>query len=201
MKNYTLETFNLNASQNLKIQEFLSLLKNCNTKANLVGKSTLIDPKNSHILDSIQISRYIKNRKLKIVDLGTGAGIPGIVLYIYGYFNMFLIDSNIKKITFLKKVAKDLNLSFNIIYSRIENFKNNKFDIIVSRALAKLDKLLFYSSFLSHKNTKLIFLKGMKIDQEINEAKYRWNFTYSLEQSLSDPRGKLVIISNFKKND
>ena len=201
MKNYTLETFNLNASQNLKIQEFLSLLKNCNTKVNLVGKSTLIDPKNSHILVSIQISRYIKNRKLKIVDLGTGAGIPGIVLYIYGYFNMFLIDSNIKKITFLKKVAKDLNLSFNIIYSRIENFKNNKFDIIVSRALAKLDKLLFYSSFLSHKNTKLIFLKGMKIDQEINEAKYRWNFTYSLEQSLSDPRGKLVIISNFKKND
>ena len=201
MKNYTMETFNLNSSQNLKIQEFLSLLKNCNTKVNLVGKSTLIDPTNSHILDSIQISRYIKNRKLKIVDLGTGAGIPGIVLYIYGYFNMFLIDSNIKKITFLKKVAKDLNLSFNIIYSRIENFKNNKFDIIVSRALSKLDKLLFYSSFLSHKNTKLIFLKGMKIDQEINEAKYRWNFTYSLEQSLSDPRGKLVIISNFKKND
>ena len=201
MKNYTLETFNLNASQNLKIQEFLSLLKNYNTKVNLVGKSTLMDPVNTHILDSIQISRYIKNRKLKVIDLGTGAGIPGIVLYIYGYFNMFLIDSIIKKITFLKKVAKDLNLSFNIIYSRIENFKNNKFDIIISRALAKLDKLLFYSSFLSHKNTKLIFLKGMKIDQEINEAKYRWNFTYSLEQSLSDPRGKLVIISNFKKND
>ena len=201
MKNYTMETFNLNSSQNLKIQEFLSLLKNYNTKVNLVGKSTLMDPVNSHILDSIQISRYIKNRKLKVIDLGTGAGIPGIVLYIYGYFNMFLIDSNIKKITFLKKIAKDLNLSFNIIYSRIENFKNNKFDIIISRALAKLDKLLFYSSFLSHKNTKLIFLKGMKVDQEINEAKHRWNFTYSLEQSLSDPRGKLIIISNFKKND
>ena len=201
MKNYTLETFNLNSSQNLKIQEFLSLLKNYNTKVNLVGKSTLMDPINSHILDSIQISRYIKNRKLKIVDLGTGAGIPGIVLYIYGYFNMFLIDSNIKKITFLKKVAKDLNLSFNIIYSRIENFKNIKFDIIISRALAKLDKLLFYSSFLSHKNTKLIFLKGMKVDQEINEAKHGWSFTYSLEQSLSDPRGKLIIIRNFKKND
>ena len=201
MKNYTMETFNLNSSQNLKIQEFLSLLKNYNTKVNLVGKSTLMDPVNSHILDSIQISRYIKNRKLKVIDLGTGAGIPGIVLYIYGYFNMFLIDSNIKKITFLKKVAKDLNLSFNIIYSRIENFKNNKFDIIISRALAKLDKLLFYSSFLSHKNTKLIFLKGMKADQEINEAKHRWNFTYSLEQSLSDSRGKLIIIRNFKKND
>ena len=137
MKNYTLEAFNLNASQNLKIQEFLSLLKNYNTKVNLVGKSTLMDPLNSHILDSIQISRYIKNRKLKIVDLGTGAGIPGIVLYIYGYFNMFLIDSNIKKITFLKKVAKDLNLSFNIIYSRIENryafgalFNTDEFEIV-----------------------------------------------------------------------
>ena len=90
MKNYTMETFNLNSSQNLKIQEFLSLLKNYNTKVNLVGKSTLMDPVNSHILDSIQISRYIKNRKLKVIDLGTGAGIPGIVLYIYGYFNMFL---------------------------------------------------------------------------------------------------------------
>ena len=105
-------------------------------------------PLNSHILDCIQISTFIKNKKANIVDLGTGAGLPGIILVICGYSNVSLIDSNNKKIKFINYVAKNLNLSVNIIHSRIENINNTTFDYIISRALSKLDKLLFYSFYI-----------------------------------------------------
>ena len=94
----SLDSFNLNKFQNLQIYKFIELLKKNNLKINLVGKSTLVNPLRSHILDSIQISRSINNKKSKIIDIGTGAGLPGIVLSIYGYFNLSLVDSNTKKI-------------------------------------------------------------------------------------------------------
>ena len=194
-----LQNFNLSNTQSTKIFKFLNLLKNYNLKTNLVGKSTLVNPLISHILDSIQISNFINNRHAKIVDLGTGAGLPGVVLSIYGYINLSLVDSNSKKINFLKKASKELNLSLNIINSRIENLSNKKFDYIISRALANLDKLLFYSSMLSHKKTKLIFLKGLKLNEEIKEAERNWKIFYSINKSLSDPRGQVISIKNFYK--
>ena len=122
-----------------------------------------------------------------------------MVLSIYGYINLSLVDSNSKKINFLKKASKELNLSLNIINSRIENLSNKKFDYIISRALANLDKLLFYSSMLSHKNTKLVFLKGLKLNEEIKEAERNWKIFYSINKSLSDPRGQVISIKNFYK--
>lgn len=194
-----LQKFNLSNLQSSKIFKLINLLKDQNSKTNLVGKSTLINPLISHILDSIQISRFINNKHAKIVDLGTGAGFPGIVLSIYGYLNLSLIDCNSKKINFLNNVAKELNLPLDIINSRIENLTNLKFDYIISRALGKLDKLLLYSSMLSHKKTKLVFLKGLKLKQEIQEAEKNWKIIYSINKSLSDPRGRVICINNFYK--
>tara|TARA_Y100000590_G_scaffold293803_1_gene330936 strand:- start:2023 stop:2637 length:615 start_codon:yes stop_codon:yes gene_type:complete len=194
-----LKNFNLSNSQLKNISKYINLLKIHNLKTNLVGNSTLTNPLISHILDSIQISNYISNKHAKIADLGTGAGLPGLVLSICGYLNLFLIDSNLKKILFVKKVSKELNLSLNIINSRIENLSNIKFDYIVSRALANLDKLLYYSSLLSHKKTKLIFLKGLKLKQEIQDAEKKWKIYYSINSSISDSRGSVICIDSFYK--
>ena len=194
-----LQKFNLSNLQLKKIFRLINLLKVYNLKTNLVGRSTLINPLISHILDSIQISNFIKNKHAKIIDLGTGAGFPGLVLSIYGYINLSLVDSNLKKLNFVNKASRELNLSLNIINSRIENLSNIKFDYIISRALAKLDKLLFYSSILSHKKTKLIFLKGLKLNQEIQEAEKNWKIFYSINKSISDPRGRVICINNFCK--
>ena len=75
----------------------------------MVGKSTLTNPWNSHILDSIQILPFIKNRSHSILDMGTGAGLPGVVLAISGCKNVSLLDSNGKKINFLKHIKKKMN--------------------------------------------------------------------------------------------
>ena len=80
------------------LDKFIEEIKLFNIHTNIVGKSTLIDPWRRHILDSLQISNFIKNNKSTIIDMGTGAGIPGIILSIINYHNVSLIDSNIKKI-------------------------------------------------------------------------------------------------------
>jgi len=193
--------FNLSDNQIHKYNRFVEFLSVWNSKINIVGKSTLFNPVNSHILDSLQITKFINDAKSKIIDIGTGAGLPGLILSIYKFKNVFLVDSNIKKINFIQHVSKELDLSANIIYSRIEDIKDKKFDYIVSRALANLDKLLSYSSHLSHKNTQMIFLKGKKFQDEINFAKNRWKFKVSAHKSLSDERGRVLIITNLKHND
>ena len=193
--------FNIHVDQKESFRKYINELCKWNSQTNLVGISTLIDPYNSHILDCLQITKFIKNKQKSIIDLGTGAGLPGVVLAIVNYSNVFLIDSNIKKIKFLKHIAKELNLSFKIFYSRIEDFKYLKFDYIVSRALSGLDKLLFYSIKLSHNETKMIFLKGEKILSEIETAEKLWKFDYTLRDSISDTRCKIILIENLRKND
>ena len=186
-------------SKKAVFQEYLNKLQDFNSHTNIVGKSTLINPRVSHILDSLQILPFIKNKKISILDMGTGAGLPGIVLCISGCKSVTLVDSNGKKINFLNLIKKEMNLNVNIILGRLENLNNLKFDIITSRALANLSKLFSYSQKLMKKNTLLIFLKGKTVNEELQEAQKKWIFHFQKYKSISDTRGTILIIKNLKK--
>ncbi len=190
-----------NKQQETTLQKFIDELIKHNKHTNLVGKSTLIDPWRSHILDSLQIAPFIKNKKSSILDMGTGAGLPGLTLAIVGYSQTTLIDSNSKKINFLKTVCKKLNIKTKIFLNRIENIKKQKYNFIISRALANLNKLLAYAYSFVNNDTVLIFLKGKNANEEIINAKNQWTFNIEIKQSISDARGKILIIKNLKKND
>tara|TARA_B100001123_G_C15268525_1_gene1009343 strand:+ start:108 stop:722 length:615 start_codon:yes stop_codon:yes gene_type:complete len=190
------DLFNITSAKEKKFNKFIYELKNYNKKTNLVGRSTLTNPWNSHIIDSVQITSFIKNKNSSILDLGTGAGLPGIVLAIMGYKNVSVVDSNNKKINFIKGVQKKLNLNLKVFLSRIEKIEKKSYEYLTSRALAKLNKLFTYSQNLSNKDTVLIFLKGKTVNDEINEAKMNWVFDFETKQSYSDPRGKILIVKN-----
>ena len=194
-----LNSFLISKSHKKNFQEYLDKLHNYNSHTNIVGKSTLINPWVSHILDSLQILPFIKSKESSILDMGTGAGLPGIVLCISGCKNVTLVDSNGKKINFLNLVKKEMNLSTKIILERLENLNNLKFDIITSRALANLNKLLTYSQKFMKKNTLLIFLKGRTVNEELQEAQNKWTFQFQKHNSISDLRGTILIIKNLKK--
>ena len=130
--------------------------------------------------------------------MGTGAGFPGLILAMMGFKNVSLIDSNSKKINFIREVSKKLDIKANIYLKRIENLNNKKFDFLVSRALANLTKLLTYSHKFISKDSVLIFLKGKAVNEEIKHAQKKWRFDYSLKKSQSDERGKILIIKNLK---
>ena len=198
-KEEIISRFQIDNSQLLKTNSYLEMLKEYNSHTNLVGKSTLENPWKAHILDSLQLLKFITNKKLSILDMGSGAGLPGIPLSIMGFYNVTLVDSNGKKIKFLKKVKESLGLKNTIVQGRIESLSHLSFDIITSRALSNLNSLLTYSQKLVKKNTLLVFLKGKAVNDEILFAQKNWIIDYKKFQSISDDRGAILIIKKFKK--
>ena len=191
--------FGMTYKQSDKIDQFINIINEHNNHTNIVGKSTLNNPWFSHVLDSIQISNFISNKHSSILDMGTGAGIPGLFLAINNFTNVSLVDANLKKIEFIKSACLKLDIKVTIYHQRIESLINKKFDFLVARALANLNKLFFYSQKLSHNKTVLIFLKGKRAEDEIQEACKWWKFKHELYQSISDKRGNIIIIRELNK--
>ena len=133
--------------------------------------------------------------------MGTGAGIPGIVLSILGYKNITMVDSRKKKTEFVQQIIEKLGFKTIVINSRLEDLQLPPFQYITSRALASLDKLLNYSLFFSNNKTRLIFLKGKNVNKEIFEAKKKFFFDYKIYESKSSGGGFVIEINKFKIHD
>ena len=198
-KNSVIKKYNLKSKQVDLIDRYINKLKKSNQIHNLVGPSTIDVAWDRHINDSLQLSDFILKRNTSIIDLGTGAGLPGLILHIFGYKNILLIDSKMKKINFIKEFAYENNFEIKTICTRVEKIKNQKFDLIVCRAFAPLIKLLDYSRFFTKKNTSLLFLKGRSVKKEIEDAKKSFSFEYDLYPSKSEGDGFVLKINKYKK--
>ena len=195
-KDDIINCFNLNKSQIYNIDLFLSKITTFNKHTNLVGRSTLEDPWDRHVLDCIQLSKYIPNKETKILDMGSGAGLPGVLLSILGYKNVLMIESTKKKGEFIKNIIKELSLSAKIQIQRIEKTNIPKQELIVSRALAPLNKLLTYTLLHSNKNTTSLFLKGRNVNKELEMAKKTFHFDLKIFTSLSLGEGQILQVKN-----
>jgi len=198
-KNSVIKKYNLSRKQINLIESYINNLKKNNQIHNLVGPSTIDVAWDRHINDSLQLSEFILKKNASIIDLGTGAGLPGIILYIFGYTNILLIDSKMKKIKFINEFAHENSFEIKTICTRVEKIKNQKFDFIVCRAFAPLIKLLDYSRFFTKKNTSLLFLKGRSVMKEIDHAKKSFSFKYNLYPSKSEGDGFVLKINEYKK--
>ena len=198
-KGTVIKKYNLNKNQIDLIDSYIIKLTKSNQIHNLVGPSTIEVAWDRHINDSLQLSEFISKKNASIIDLGTGAGLPGLVLHIFGHSNILLIDSKMKKINFIKEFANEQNLEIKTICTRVEKIKNQKFDFIICRAFAPLVKLLDYSRFFTKKNTSLLFLKGRSVKKEIHDAKKSFSFEYDLYPSQSEGDGYVLNIKKYKK--
>ncbi len=194
-----IKKYNLSRKQIDLIDSYILKLKKNNQIHNLVGPSTMDIAWDRHVNDSLQLSEFMLKKNASIIDFGTGAGLPGVILYIFGYTNILLIDSKMKKINFIKEFAHEQKLEIKTICTRIEKIKNQKFDFIICRAFAPLIKLLDYSRFFTKKNTSLLFLKGRNVKKEIEDTKKSFNFNYDLYPSKSEGDGFVLKISKYKK--
>ena len=197
-KNDIIKRFSLSPTQSKKIDKYVFELLEFNRHTNLIGKSTLKNIWERHIADSLQLSFFIEKKNIKIFDLGTGGGLPGIPLSILGYQNVFMVDSVGKKIDFIRGIIKKLSLSAKTEKKRIENLDIGKAELIVSRALAPLNKLLSYSLLHSNKNTTSLFLKGRNVYNEIEMAKKNFYFNFETFKSISSEEGCILKIKNIK---
>ena len=197
-KDDVVSKFGLTRTQVSKIERYVLEMFEFNKHTNIVGRSTLENVWERHIADSLQLSLFISKKKFKIFDLGTGGGLPGIPLSVLGHDNVFMVDSVGKKIDFVRGVIKLLSLSAKTQKKRIEQLNIGKADLIVSRALAPLNKLLSYSLLHSNKNTTSLFLKGRNVYNEIEMAKKNFYFNFQIFKSISSKEGCVLKIKNIK---
>lgn len=168
----------LNNEQLEQFEKYKELLVEWNTKMNLTAITEDYEVIMKHFIDSLEVVKYIKEDS-KIIDVGTGAGFPGIVVSIY--FNrkvkITLMDALNKRINFLNEIIKELNLSnVEVVHARAEELSRKeeyreKYDYALSRAVAPLNILLEYDIPFVKINGKCLLLKGSKVDEEINNSK------------------------------
>ena len=179
-----------------KLQIFHDELLKFNKKYNLISKSTEHYVWHRHILDSAQIVKYIDFEESRsISDMGTGAGFPGIILAIFNKnpkFHVKLYEKSIVKCDFLDNVRSKIDVDFEIFgdYKR-EDITSY---YVVSRAFKKLDEIIRISREIIKVNHKLIILKGRNAENEINKLKPNLNFMYKVENSITDPDSKILVI-------
>ena len=181
------------------LEVYVSLLQAWQKKINLVSRETVDSIWERHVWDSAQLACSLPDKKASITDLGSGAGLPGVVLSVLGYSNLTLVESNSKKTAFLKAVKRKLGLSYEVAESRIEDMDNREVDVIVSRALASLDLLLTYSEKFISSETRLVFLKGKGFQKEITEAEKKWVFHVETKQSITSEEGRVLILSGVRR--
>lgn len=183
-------------NNNVKFELYEKLLREWSEKMNLVAPSTLGDIKNRHFADSAQLADVLP-KDVNIIDLGSGAGFPGVVLAIMGW-NVTCIESIGKKTAFLEAVKKELNLNnLNIFHGRVEEYvrhlpaKSNNF-VFTARAFAPLIKIMNYVAKTKY---RLFLLKGREIESEIATAKQKYKFKYELTPSKTGDG--FIITINF----
>ena len=186
-----------------KLKKFISILDDYQKKMNLIGKSTMSSIWKRHILDSAQIEKFLpkENKKNVTIDVGTGAGFPGIVLAALGRKDLLLCEKSVKKNIFLNVVAKECNFKVSMYNDNIENLRVSNVKTIVSRAFAPLKTLLLKVRHCLCCDTTLVLHKGKSYMKEIIEAKSLFYFNYECYNSLTNSDAKILKINNVKEKN
>ena len=179
----------------VNFNRYAEMLQEWSKRMNLVAPSTLSDIETRHFADSAQLADVLPHG-VNIIDLGSGAGFPGVVLAILGW-NVTCIESIGKKVSFLNAVKDELKLNnLEIYHGRVEDFirqmpANSSNFVFTARAFAPLVKILDYTK---SKKCRLFLLKGREIESEISVAKQKHKFKYELTPSKTGD-GFIIIIN------
>jgi 16S rRNA (guanine527-N7)-methyltransferase len=199
---FFIKKFNVSRETIEKLNIYNDFLLENNKLLNLIGKTTEKHVFSRHFKDSAQIYNLIED-KSEIIDIGSGAGFPGVVLKILmdnkkidG--NITLIDKSPKKCKFLKDLSDKLSLTLKIVNLKIENFKFNKISTVVSRAFKKTIDTLDIIVKNNDKIKDIILIKGKTYQQEIEEAKKKYTFDVEKFRSITSDESYILKISNIK---
>jgi 16S rRNA (guanine527-N7)-methyltransferase len=182
-----------------RLEAYAELLTQWNERINLAGRESLHDAWRRHFLDSAQLLPFIPEGSQSLIDLGSGAGFPGLVLAILGVPGVELVESDARKCAFLREAARIAEAPVAIRNTRIEALAPQSVDIVTARGCAPLDKLLVLAQGFTGPQTTCLFLKGERAAEELTAARRAWTMTASLHPSRSDPRGVIVALEQIAR--
>ena len=196
------EAIGATPTQVADLMRYRALLEDWNGRMNLVGPSAMATFWSRHALDSAQLVKLAPDA-LRWADLGTGAGLPGLVLAILlkgrEGAQAHLVESLVKRCRFLSEVVSELDLPATVHNARAEDVKI-EVEVVTARAVAALPKLLGFAEPYLKRGARGLFLKGQAAEAELAEAKAAgWKLEATLIQSLSGPDGRIVDIRSAKR--
>ncbi len=185
---------------------FQKILIKWQKSINLISKNTIENTWERHFLDSAQLYKFVRDIEGNIIDFGSGAGFPGMVLAIMGKKNIHLVESDYKKCVFLKEIAMLTETDITIHNCRIEELNFINVDLVTCRALASLKNLIHYVEVFINKSLgerqkypKLLFLKGKSYFSEIIELSKIKKISFEEYPSITDKDGRILYISKVDK--
>lgn len=182
------------------MESYADLLRRWQSRINLVASGSLEDLWRRHFLDSAQLRPLLPPRSRVLLDIGSGAGFPGLVLAIMGVPEVHLVEADRRKCAFLREAARLTGTEAAIHAARVEELTPWPVDVITARATAPLRRLLdLVSAFLSP-TTCCIFLKGASAASELAEARRLWRMEASELPSLSDPSGRILKLERVMRH-
>jgi 16S rRNA (guanine527-N7)-methyltransferase len=187
-----------------RLDRFVALLLTWQRRINLIAPSTVEELWTRHVADSLQLLDLAPGARTWI-DLGSGGGFPGMpiacALAETPGAEVHLIESNNKKAAFLREAARATGAPVKIHPMRIEKFVDGfegAADVVAARALAGLKVLLKECFTLLRRGTLGLFPKGQDVDAELTQASRCWNMTWDLVPSLTDPKGRIVVVRSLE---
>ena len=183
-----------------RLEIYADLLAKWNKRINLVGASTIPDLWYRHMLDSAQLHPYIPKDSRKLIDFGSGAGFPGLVLAIMGVPDVHLVESNQRKCVFLREAARVTKTHVTIHCVRAESLTPWPTDVVTARALSPLPILLEYAEPFLTPKTICLFPKGRGVNEELTNTQKIWNITFSMLSSMTDPQGTLLRLEAISRD-
>ena len=179
------------------LRAYAEMVEQWSARHNLVSRASLAGLWRRHFLDSAQLLPLIPDEARSLVDLGSGAGFPGLVLAELlrdRAFRVVLYEATRKKCQFLAAAAERLGLDIEIRNDRIEDAEREPFDVVTARACAPLPILVGYAHRFWSPQTVALFLKGQNVGAELTEANKSWSMSTQRHPSRSDPSGVILAI-------
>jgi 16S rRNA (guanine527-N7)-methyltransferase len=180
-----------------RLEAFESLLRGENERQNLVSRSSLDAFWERHVLDSAQLIRFAPPEARSWLDLGTGAGFPGLLVPLFHPAQAIMVEARRLRADFLRAAASSLGIEarVEIVASKIEAVPTRKVDVISARAFAPLPKLLDLAERFSGSGTVWILPKGRNAKSELDAARSSWQGDFRLEPSLTDADAGIIVAS------
>jgi 16S rRNA (guanine527-N7)-methyltransferase len=180
-----------------RLEAYAALLREESARQNLISSATLDDFWNRHILDSVQLVRFEPHDRASWVDIGSGAGLPGIVIACLVRGPVTMIEPRRLRAEFLHKVRESLELNATVLRAKAEGVEG-PFDVITGRAVAPLARFLEISAHLSTGNTVWALPKGRRAERELAEARQSWQGDFRCVGSVSDADSFIVVATGVR---